>query len=113
MEMTREQAIVEHRQMWRWLAENPSKDKHDYLRAKGINENELELRCFLCTYAAAEKKRAEGIRWCAYCPLDWGGRGCDEPEHSLYGEWANENKRRRRAKLARQIAELPERKRDE
>lgn len=49
MELTREQAIKEHRKMWHWLAENPDMDKDDYLE---LNDFEyVENECFLCHYS--------------------------------------------------------------
>lgn len=76
MALTREQAIAEHRKMWRWLAENPCAYKSDYFNEAGIDAGDLECRCFLCTYAETERQKVNGFVNCDYCPLDWGGRGC-------------------------------------
>lgn len=108
MELTREQAIEEHRKMWRWLAENPTKYKRDYVleesNGNGINTEGMINYWSLCTYAAFD---------CEACPLDWDGGCCysfREDEDSLYDKWIfygeihNYNER---AKIARQIAELP------
>lgn len=106
MELTREQAIVEHRKMWRWLAENPEKSKGDYvldeLIKKGINIKGMINQCFLCTYTGAH---------CESCPLDWGSATncCDEGNASLFKKWIHARSIEEKAKLARQIAELPER----
>lgn len=106
MELTREQAIAEHRKMWRWLAENPTKRKIEYifdeLSKRNINTGEMINQCFLCTYTGAH---------CESCPLDWGSATncCDEGNASLFKKWIHARSIEEKAKLARQIAELPER----
>lgn len=116
MELTREQAIAEHRKMWRWLAERPNKSKSDYLEIMEIYNNyRLRNRCFLCTYAKAEAERQKLSRFemCDYCPLDWGGNGCNEASDSLYETWVlcgDVCDYIGRTDAAMQIAELPERK---
>lgn len=66
MELTREQAIKEHRKMWHWLAENPDMDKDDYLE---LNDFEyVENECFLCEYS-----RQNSNHYCLEdCLCDWG-----------------------------------------
>lgn len=113
MKLTKEQAIAEHRKMWRWLAERPNNNKYDYLEMMGIDDNDLHNRCFLCTYAKAEAERQQlsEFKTCDYCPLDWGGKGCSEEGGSLYETWVfwgDIDDCSRRAEIAMQIAELPE-----
>lgn len=105
MELTREQAIKEHRKMWRWLAEHPGKQKQDYLEFVEIDWRGMSSSCFLCEYVLGKYEKWE----CKHCPLDWDERGCTNEDKSLYDEWWYEHDNRRRAELARQIAELPER----
>lgn len=97
MELTREQAIAEHRKMWRWLAEHPNKNKADYL----LGEKQIRVLnlCFLCQYTGGK---------CAKCPLDWENECCCD-EGDLYDKWGRIQNARKKAELAKQIAELPER----
>ena len=44
MELTREQAIAEHRKMWRWIAEQYENGKgEDYLRSYQLKDHYLSL----------------------------------------------------------------------
>ena len=53
-ELTREQAIAEHRKMWNWIADNLESMKMSVYTLKQMycNENEWNLlhNCFLCDY---------------------------------------------------------------
>ena len=71
MELTREQAIKEHRKMWNWLAEHPDMDKDDYLE---LNDFEyVYSECFLCHYS----RQNEGKCCSEECIIDWGDTsGC-------------------------------------
>ena len=69
MELTREQAIKEHRKMWNWLAEHPDGDKGDYW---GLNSFEYPTGgCFLCHYSHQNDGECCGED----CILDWGDTG--------------------------------------
>lgn len=120
MELTREQAITEHRKMWRWIAEQyenkqnmdyltPCQLKEKYLELKGYSKFSLICCCFLCEYT----KVSEDDEKCDKCPLDWG------LSQDCVGTFANKGLYRRIldsctydynrcAELARQIASLPE-----
>lgn len=122
MALTREQAIAEHRKMWRWIAEETEKQKqrvrkqeylvkhgyYDYLGNIPLND------CFLCDYTFQE-----GLPDCSLCLLDWDSEQEDymcerksENEDGYYCKWysTSDNNWQRAAKLAKIIAELPERK---
>ena len=111
--MTREEAISKHRKMWRWLAENPGKWKEDYLK-KFDPEAELANYCYLCEYVhgitlAKANLRTGTFRNCRRCPIVWPGGKC-YPE-GPFARWLGaiwNGKHTLAAKLARQIAELPE-----
>lgn len=116
--MTKREAIANHRKMWRWIADETEKQKdfickHNYFDEMGIRYPERPSRdCYCCEYAAS----------CKDCPIDWLSdcdryMCCDKSVNNdnaglfrewercfLYGDW------REAAALARQIAELPERK---
>lgn len=126
MELTKKQAIKEHRKMWRWIAERiknyPLKKlfslpnynwlslisdlKYYYLyEVKKQVFGDLDNNCFCCEYACN----------CRHCPIVWSGtnKTCFEKfgEYleliSLNG-YSDENKEKA-YKLALKIANLPER----
>lgn len=122
MELTREQAITEHRKMWRWIAEQYESGKGaNYPQAYILKEKYLLANkyydlyssshlCFLCDYV-------DGLdKWgvCNDCPLDWGAtQNCmgilEEP--GLYKQLKDchcNKDYEKCAQLARQITELPE-----
>lgn len=120
MELTREQAITEHRKMWRWIAEqyengkdiDPYRLKEIYLLKNGYDAPFLiQSYCFLCEYTEELWDRE-----CNNCPLIWSTTGnCMETSdghRGLYGQlmdcYFNLGDMEECAELARQIAELPE-----
>ena len=113
--LTREQAIIEHRKMWNWIADNLGKTKGTVYDLKVIycEENGFKYlcaHCFCCQYAHFN---------CDYCPLYWGS---ENDEFNTYCEsdienavnWLNsdslsmKNKFKEAAEIARKIANLPE-----
>ena len=129
-------AIENHRKMWNWIADayesgrvSPVRElKHEYLNMTG-NKNIL-VDCFLCDYAGPSDVMCNSNYAfdCTKCPLDWGtpdnssvtegfcvDRLYYDDEEGLYGQllqltYANTTYRcKDAAKLARQIANLPER----
>ena len=54
--MTREEAIANHRKMWRWIADETERrecavKKTDYFDAMGIHEEDRPLsNCYCCEY---------------------------------------------------------------
>lgn len=110
----RKRAIKNHRKMWHWLAENPTKGKLDYLLKYGGPKFNS---CYLCDYARHAAIRAgwdlgsEGTL-CHFCPLDWNGDLCVHDD-SLFKRWHLEGfgmfiDEQKKTELALQIAELPE-----
>lgn len=76
--ITREDTISLHRQMWEWIArkieeEQEVQDIHNlknlYMVRHGFN---MRSNCFCCEYAK-EKSVEEGIEkfFCKFCPVDW------------------------------------------
>lgn len=106
----RKKAIKNHRKMWRWLAEHPDKRKHEYLEMHD-SKSDLKNNCYLCDYTRYRATPYENIilAYCNYCPLDWNGNECLK-DHSLFEDWHCSDNLKERKELARQIAELPERK---
>lgn len=93
-----------HRALWNWLADHPRARKADYF--KNWNCNSIPLNeCFACEAALQAARRANTYHTCRFCPL--GGEriiGCD---CGLFVEWAAAASRERRQQLARKIANLP------
>lgn len=107
MKLTKQQAIVGHRKMWNWIADEIEKRKHicKIINLKMIycHENVLNLQnhCFCCEYTDSIDNA------CDSCILDWGITGdCA----LLYGKVVHATSWKEQVKLARQIANLPERK---
>lgn len=111
MELTREQAITEHRKMWNWIADEIEKQKickviatlkRDYFILK-YNEP-FDAYCFLCLYV---KQRHVG---CNECPIKWEGGCCiNKKETGIYDRCIKSGTWQEQSALARQIANLPER----
>ena len=133
MELTKKQAIEEHRKMWNWIAD-AIKNKEDcpalvsrydwkslivdlkrhyLLNYKGQKYKNIHAYCFCCEYARNDTYYVNDI--CRYCPVIWSGstgRCCDEYGEyeeltSLHG-YSDENNEKA-YKLALKIANLPER----
>ena len=65
----------------------------------GIHRLEAPICCcYCCEYDA------QNLNGCASCPLDWGELKCFD---SLFNEWLGEDDYVEAAELARQIANLP------
>lgn len=116
MQLTREQAIAEHRKMWNWIADAIERMERvfdiDILKDlylgvfKKMTTYPIES-CFLCEYSKSERnKRCRGIT-CDYCPVTRAyGSGC---LGGLYHSVNRAETWQEQAKIARQIANLPER----
>lgn len=126
--LTKEQAVKEHRKMWNWIADETEKrkqtmDKCDYAHKTGLDlmpgyelfqQNHL---CFCCVYDKLNDERSNIYfhHNCLHCPIDWQVKTkcdnymCDEEESPLhryniaYPDYIST------AKYARQIANLSER----
>lgn len=107
---SRKKAIRNHRKMWNWIADNQEriclygaemKRKYFLLhKEKGVLNY-----CYLCDYTERE------CLDCSYCPIDWDENNgfCSSSDASLYSQWKRETDFHEAAKLAREIANLPER----
>lgn len=103
--------------MWSWIADNQEKMEiyGDGMKDKYISlyEKRKPLKsCYLCDYVDREYLD------CDQCPIDWGNNSyqpCldyDDKEgynHGLFSRWKRETNLHEAAKLAREIANLPER----
>lgn len=112
MKLTKQQAIEGHRKMWNWIADEIEKEKEvlkiSNLKRIYCGDNDLHLLadCFCCEY--------NGNIWrCNQCPLTWGEFNTCCPSDKLTGMYdrvVNTLTWQEQAELARQIANLPERK---
>lgn len=105
--LTRQQAVKAFRDMWTWIA-NKSVEKRvaalktEYFEEHGLSP--ISCDCYLCEYI----KQVRGT--CDDCPIIFGeGVKCNSPE-SPFQKWcdADIHDYKRAAKLALQIAQLPE-----
>ena len=128
MELTKKQAIEEHRKMWNWIAKQiktqPLEERFstpcynwvnlisDLKRYYLYDFKEVENNCFCCEYAFNTSGYDQ--RMCDFCPLVWSGIGCCDASGeylrliSLNG-YSDENKENA-YELALKIANLPEKK---
>lgn len=110
MKLTKQQAIEGHRKMWNWIADEIERERciYDIAVLKQCYCYEIGLtlisNCFCCEY----NKRSNQ---CSKCPLDWiETKCCSSNEESLYMRVTIADTWQEQADLARQIANLLERK---
>jgi len=85
MELTREQALKLHRQMWadmqQELGDNPNSFERELYKRKWCREHfpDENIRdcCFLCEYAH-NKYKSDGGFPCRYCLIKWDCNYCFE-----------------------------------
>lgn len=94
----------EHRKLWNWLADHPKAWKSDYFEDWDYDSIPKSY-CFACEVTHREADRANTYASCRFCPLG-GPRivGCGD---GLYAEWQKAVSPERRQQLARKIANLP------
>ena len=120
MQLTREEAIANHRKMWNWIADETERLKRvvlkpEYFKEHNISHNEVpRFSCYCCGFDL----HCWSLPLCGACPIIWGVNtemyACLN-EKSPYKKWNIVVKRysddwESAAKLAREIANLPERK---
>lgn len=123
MNLTREQAIAEHRKMWNWIAEKIEETeieqriealKVEYIgeRAEKKTLNIFPMNgCFLCEYAYREKQKNSMYGLCTFCPIETESVKNRNVSclAGLYVMIKRANTWQEQATIARQIANLPER----
>ena len=107
MKLTREQAIAEHRKMWRWIAEETLKRKkkvwkENYFKEHPEYKEHPMNGCWCCEYV----HQYDDI--CSKCPLKWPDNIFCIFINSFYKKWFFEADYEKAAKYAREIAELGE-----
>ena len=115
MKLSKAEAIRRHRLMWNWIADETIrlKRKVDKLEAFAhFTWNPVRALCWCCEYGRITHNS------CSNCIMVWPGSTCVYADHDdenliptgLYKLWTYEQDPEKSAALARQIAELPERK---
>lgn len=112
MKLTKAEAIANHRKMWNWIADETLRrkkfvDKDDYFETLGITSIP-RLKCYCCDY----DYNFINMSRCEHCPIDWNsGSFVLQCMNNVFFLWmSNLYNYKEAAKLARQIANLPERK---
>lgn len=116
MKLTREEAISWHRKIWNWIADRIEEEeryqdicdlKDKYCDSKGFSFE--TNNCFCCEYTNCD---------CRFCPIEWESEVEDymcldqykEKDYKgLYILCCDEKDWKEQEKLARKIANLPER----
>ncbi len=114
---TDREVLVECRELWSWLAENPGEDKIDYFVAKGIKD----LPYYLCPCCEKVKTVIDSLSGCkTHCPLFsyWAKSVdidviaadrdvmCENNENSSYKKWRRANLPPMNKKLKTKYAKL-------
>lgn len=89
MELTKEEAIRLHRELWGWLAENPGRDKREWPEWEDNGGKFPRVRnlCFACEYDHQEGIKNHSYA-CSDCPFEWPGKTCENMEdNGLYNLW--------------------------
>lgn len=109
LNLSKEEAIRNHRDMWNWIANETLKRKRtifkeDYFVAINIDYDDIpENYCYCCEYAYSYNPCYNT------CPIHWSGDKSCINASSEYFLWVQEENYIKSAELARQIANLPER----
>ena len=140
MNLTKQQAISEHRKMWNWIADETIKreeivDKCDYFSSDMPRIIYRPLHwCYVCEYARGKCIKLSGsdidcpicnkhcFDMCKYCPIEWESeaekRMCENKYiaddfkglYALWCKYCDEEDWEAAARIAKRIAELSERK---
>lgn len=139
MNISREEAIRKHREMWNWIADQYENELDgpdvpvNHLKAKFVKEHypndDPDSMCYCCEYAGRVLNSEIGMsRYnCERCPLEWPSTCCelmcshktdDMDSDGLYEQCIYQShpyvaNYKIAAIIAREIANLPERKIEE
>lgn len=139
MNISKDEAIRKHREMWNWIAEQYEDElneddrpvthlKRDFIKEHYPNDDPLS-NCYCCEYAdeILNPKIGEARCNCRRCPLEWSSTSCelmclhktDEMnsdglyQQCIYHSHPYIANYKKAAIIAREIANLPERKIEE
>ena len=123
MKLTKEQAIVNHRKLWNWIANKTEErgrkvEKEDYFRENGITDK-VHALCYCCEFAGQFTfSNIVVVDRCDFCPIKWGDNAnatCSfdgKGSLNIYNNWRASgiiDDYNNSAQLACEIANLPER----
>lgn len=111
MNLTKKQAVEEHRKMWNWITERFKEEdrksieclKSEYL-IKFFKNEDIDNECFCCEYL----NNFGDEQHCTMCPIIWLEEG-GTCMYNLYIELSDQNHPLVNAAIAERIANLPER----
>ena len=108
--LTKEEAIRRHRLMWNWISEESIKRKRCMSKREAFEHFAWDYVASYCWCCEFTVKNPGERAWCQLCPLDWPEGEC--AKSGLYKDLIDakykENDYAKFSKLAKEIAELPE-----
>lgn len=120
MTLTKEEAIRRHRLMWNWIAQMSIQEQRCVTKAEAFKHfgwENAKSNCWCCEFAdnQAMRRLSRYFAICQHCPIIWPDLDlvCSNGYDFLYDKVVDafdEDNYVKAAKIAYQIAELPERK---
>lgn len=111
--MTKQEAVENHRKMWKWIAVQTLRQKRLVGKTEYLDNTkyyDICNACFCCEYVYDID--VNFIRDCSnYCPIDFGKHRHCCGDHTLYNEWRHlyyPSEYKKAALLAYKISKLPE-----
>jgi hypothetical protein len=116
LKLTKAEAIKYHKELWKWLEENPEKDKTDWPGWRKFDY--IKHYCFFCEYSSQFPLNDQQT-YCTHCPGDWLNLSsemvsnlefspCNQPGSQYYQYMGvPQHFKITRAKLAHQIRMIP------
>lgn len=120
--LTREEAIRRHRLMWNWIAQTSIQEQRCASKREALKHffwrRKIQSDCWCCEFAFSESavlehKSKRIVCLCECCPIEWSPNVTCYATAGLYSQFCDaydSNDYIKAAKIAYQIAELPERK---
>jgi len=100
LELTKDEAVRLHRELWDWLSKNPENAKEDW---PGWRDMDIYIvnNCFGCAFTIYPNVYA-AIK-CKMCLLKWPNNHCGY----IHTPWERSNNIKERTRLAEQIRDRP------
>ena len=101
--MNKREAIRNHRRLWKWLAENPAKNKEDWPQWATLFG--VANSCFLCELTIGKN----GDTHCSDCIGDWGSLktcGTTSGKGLYHRWWVHALNHKKRTELALKIKDV-------
>lgn len=113
--LTKEEAIRQHRELWKWIAVETLKQRRIVMKYEYFHDKEhICFDCYCCEYDAYFHQTAAT---CLLCPIDWNSTAyrnmCEDKSKkndrkNIYNLWLKTNDYKTAALLAYKISKLPE-----